>query len=356
MKKTISNYFILVITLLLCGQLSFAQTHKRNYIFKNHTDGYKMYRIPTIIRSGNSLLAFCEGRQSLFDHGHIDLVMKTSSDNGKTWSPLKLLWSDGKNTCGNPAPVIDARTGYILLVWTLNNQRVMLMRSSDTGSTWTNPLDITANIKPDDWQWYATGPVHGIQLHNAQWQNRIIITCNHTLKGAGKHISHIIYSDDSGSSWHLGGVVPCVYSDECTVAELKDGRLMLNMRNEDRSIPDRKVCYSTDGGLHWSDCAFDSTLIEPVCQGSLLPYCHDPKLLLFSNPDHIKKRKNLSLSVSNDEGKTWRKKILLQHGPSAYSDMTELPDGTVVCIYETGSFWPYGGIAITHIDAEKITK
>ena len=311
-----------------------------------------MYRIPTIIKTqSGTLLAFCEGRQSLFDHGHIDMVMKTSADGGETWSPLRVIWTDGKSTCGNPAPVIDERSGDIVLLGTYNNIQVMLMRSSDAGAHWTAPQDITAQIKSPDWQWYATGPVHGIQIKQGQFKGRIVIPCNHTMMGAKQHISHVIYSDDHGYTWHQGGS-SCINTDECTTAELQNGELILNMRSYDRALPKRKICRSTDGGLSWSTCVYDTALTEPVCQGALL--CYDAATVLFTNPAHHKSRKQLSLSISYDHCQTWNRKILLHRGPSAYSDMAALANGDVVCIYECGKFWPYGGIAMQIIESRKI--
>ena len=316
-----------------------------------------MYRIPTVITAINgTLLAFCEGRQSLFDLGDIDVVMKTSTDGGKTWSPLKVIWNDGKNTCGNPSAVIDIVSGDIVLLATLNNGQVMVMRSTDGGSHWTGPKDITNNVKPANWLWYATGPVHGIQLEHSRWRNRLVIACNHTINGATEHIAHIIYSDDGGYSWTPGGSVPCIKTDECTVAELSNGQLLLNMRNNDRVLPDRKISYSTDGGTSWSACVFDTALTEPVCQGALLSYKLIPHVILFSNPANKKARKQLTLSISYDEGKTWNKKLLLCKGPSAYSDLAVTNNGDVVCLYESGRYWPYGGIALLKIESSKISR
>jgi sialidase-1 len=134
--------------LLLLALSSFTQNKSTNYIFKNGTEGYKMYRIPTMIKTKRgTLLTFCEGRQSLFDHGHVDMVMKTSADEGKTWSALKVIWNDGKNTCGNPCPVIDEQSGDIVLLGTWNNRQIKLMRSSDAGAHWSIPQDITDSIK-----------------------------------------------------------------------------------------------------------------------------------------------------------------------------------------------------------------
>ncbi|MFN8322984.1 MAG: sialidase family protein [Chitinophagales bacterium] len=351
-----ASIILLVFILFSSGRLE-AQPFKVSYLFKNHSDGYPMFRIPTVITAGSGrILAFCEGRKSLFDSGDIDLVMKTSDDQGKTWSPLQVIWNDGSNTCGNPTPVLDRTNGDVIVVATLNNDSVFVLRSANEGKHWETPVNITASVKPDSWKWYASGPVHAIQLEQATYKNRLMIPCNHTLTKPGKHIAHIIYSDDSGKTWHLGGSVPADDTDESTVAELTNGELLLNMRNSDRTWLSRKVSHSTDGGLTWSVPVFDSVLIEPVCQGSLLRYSQMPDILLFSNPRHTKQRKNLTLAVSIDGGKTWSRLLSLWRRRSAYSDLVVLADGDVLCLYETGKVLPYSGIALTFVKRESISN
>ena len=347
---------ILALFAILCTLTAFTQTQPR-FIFKNHRDGYNMFRIPAVVVThSGKLLAFCEGRNSLMDHGDIDLVMKTSADNGQTWSNLQVIWNEGSNTCGNPSPVVDKVTGDILVLVTLNNDKVLLLRSTNEGANWQPPVDITTAVKPEGWQWYATGPGHCIQLQGGLYTNRIVVPCNHTTTQNSKHVSHCIYTDDAGKTWHTGGSVSADKTDECTVAELSNGSLLLNMRNNQRPLPNRKTATSTNGGLTWSTPVYDSTLIEPVCEGSLLSYTPVPGRLLFCNPAHTTKRKNLTLYVSHNNGTTWSNKIVLHKKLSAYSDIAVLPNGDVLCLFETGKLLPYGGIAITTISKQKITE
>jgi sialidase-1 len=334
---------LLLFVFVWIAQTNYAQT---TYLFKNHKEGYNMYRIPTIvITKGGKLLAFCEGRNNLFDGGDIDLVMKTSTDSGKTWGPLKVIWNDGKNTCGNPVPIVDALTGDVVLVASLNNQKVVVLRSIDEGQTWGMPQDITAAVKSTNWDWYATGPVHGIQLQDSAYKNRMVVPCNHTIQGQGKHIAHIIYSDDAGKSWQVGGAVPDDKTDECTAVELDNGNLLLNMRNNGGEHC-RKTSISTDGGQTWGNVICTTTLPEPVCQGAMLRY--KKGLFLFTNPAHSRKRKNLSLYTSTN-GINWVLRTVICRGKSAYSDMVALPNGKLLCIYETGKLWPYSGVVYTVI-------
>lgn len=326
-----------------------AQVSKATYLFKNHVDGYGVYRIPTIIKTkSGKLLAFCEGRQSLFDHGNIDLVMKSSLDDGKTWSKLQVLWNEASNTCGNPSPVIDEKTGDVIVLATLNNDKVFVLRSKNEGESWETPVDITSSIKENDWRWYATGPVHAIQLRNNMYKGRIVVPCNHTLASDSRHQSHVIYSDDNGQTWKKSESISAKGTDECTVVELNDGSVMLNMRNSDRTFSSRKVSKSIDGGNTWSNAAFDSTLIEPICQGSLFRF---GDAILFANPMHKSQRKNLTIHTSSNEGKLWIKHQTIHKGKSAYSDLINLNNGDILCLYETGKFLPYSGIVYKVIPA-----
>ncbi len=350
--KTINTLFLIFSTYCLT-----AQSFQVQNLFKNRKDGYNVFRIPSVVvtKSGK-VLAFCEGRKNLFDHGDIDLVMKTSDDNGKTWSSLKVIWDNDNNTCGNPTPVVDRITGEVIVAATLNNDRVFILRSTDEGNSWQTPLDITSAVKQPDWKWYATGPVHAIQLEQLTYKNRLVVPCNHTVSGIDKHVSHIIFSDDHGKTWQLGGSVLRENTDECTVAELANGNLLLNMRNADRELPNRKTSISQDGGATWTTPVYDSTLVEPVCQGSLLRYTFSPDILLFANPKHKQKRKNLTLYISRDSGKTWFKQITINARKSAYNDLAVLSTGDLLCVFETGKIWAYSGISATIIKQNTISE
>jgi sialidase-1 len=345
------------------------------FLFKSGTDGYNTFRIPAIIttRQG-TVIAFAEGRKSSSsDAGDIDLVMKRSEDGGKTWGDLKVIWDAGGNTCGNPSPVVDRSTGDIFLLSTWNlgtdrepdiikgtskdTRRVFVLISTDDGKTWAEPRDITAFVKPDNWTWYATGPCHGIQIENKRHRGRLIIPCDHIESGTEKYYSHIIFSDDHGKTWNLGGITPKDKVNECTVAELRNGRLMLNMRNYDRSKHCRMISLSDDGGMTWSTIFPDSALVEPICQGSLLGFPVKGRIgvsLLFVNPADENQRRNLTLRQSFDNGRTWSGTWVIHRGPAAYSDLTVLRGGIVGCLYEAGSSSPYEGIAFKKVVVSKM--
>lgn len=336
-----------------------------NYIFKSGTSGYNTFRIPAIVASTRgTLLAFAEGRKSSSsDTGDIDLVLKRSEDNGLTWSDIILVWDDSMNVCGNPAPVVDQKTGtiWLLSTWNLGSdheseiikqtsedtRRIFVMSSTDDGLSWSNPVEITSSVKKENWTWYATGPCHGIQLESQAFSGRLVIPCDHIEAGTNKYFSHIIFSGDQGKTWKLGGKTPQDQVNECTVAERMDGSLVLNMRNYNRSQKARKVSVSTDGGMTWSDIRADQTLVEPICQASLLTWSLsgvDAGKTLFLNPADENRRVNMTLRISNDWGNTWIKSKTLHAGPSAYSDLVRTPDGMAGCLYEAGYVWPYEGI------------
>ena len=185
-----------------------------------------------------------------------------------------------------------------------------------------------------------------------------MIPCNHSESpDHSTWNSHIIYSRDHGKSWQIGGVVPGGYTNESTVAQLRDGSLYYNLRNyygKNRRV----VSRSTDQGLTWSHPEPDSVLVSPVCQGAVLYYPapgdQQPDWLLFSNPASTS-RENLTIRLSPDGGRSWTASAVLHPGPSAYSDMTILPDGTIACLYERGEVSPYETITFARMSLSRLS-
>jgi sialidase-1 len=333
-------------------------------------DGYHTYRIPSVIVTPKgTVLAFCEGRKlGRGDAGDIDLVMKRSSDGGISWGRQEIIWDDGENTCGNPCPVVERETGTIWLLLTHNlgkdteaqildrksvgTRTVWVTRSTDDGVTWAKPVEITRDVKRPDWTWYATGPGVGIQTK----AGRLVIPCDNYVVGSKMRQSHVIFSDDRGGTWNLGGVVG-PNCNESQVVELADGRLMLNMRSYEANKR-RLVATSDDGGVTWSKPESDAALIEPVCQASILRYSGlrpgEKSVVLFSNPASTK-REMMTVRVSRDEAKTWPRAGVLHDGPAAYSCLTVLPDRTVGCLYERGDKSPYETITFARFPLEWLT-
>ena len=120
-------------------------TLQKQVLFTGQQRGYYLYRIPSLIVSKkNTVLAFCEARRHTgADDDEIDIAMRRSFDNGKTWDEQHIIVSDGIRTCSNPCSVVDMATGTILLLFCKDNQQVFLTKSYDDGQTWTEPKEIT---------------------------------------------------------------------------------------------------------------------------------------------------------------------------------------------------------------------
>ncbi|HEY4209271.1 MAG TPA: sodium/solute symporter, partial [Puia sp.] len=334
-----------VVAIVLMSCVVHAQAPGLNYIFKDGENGYTCYRIPALVTTPKgALLAFAEGRRNnCSDAGDIDLVVRRSEDGGETWGPLRVVWDDSTNTCGNPTPVVDKMTGEIILLSTWNwsedkekaiknktshdTRRVYVLSSADDGLKWSTPREITASVKRSDWTWYATGPGRGIQVSKGRKKGRLVIPCNHEEAATRNNASHVIWSDDHGKTWRLGGIAQDS-TNESTLAELSNGRLLLNMRNTGKTRH-RQIAFSRNGGRKLLPAAPDSALPEPVCEGNLVGFrAMDGRYCLaFSNPASTSARVAMTVRVSYDDGRTWPLRKLLYEGPSAYSCLTVLPDG-----------------------------
>lgn len=379
----LKGFRVAVLGVLLAGLFSPAQAAKpavkKTDVFVSGKDGYHTYRIPAIVRTDKgTLLAFCEGRKNDGkDTGDIDLLLKRSFDGGRTWSAATVIWDDGPNTCGNPCPVIDAKTGTIWLLSTHNlgvdkeagiatgtssgGRTVWLFHSDDDGATWSAPREITADVKDPAWRWYATGPGVGIQIESGPHAGRLVIPCDHTVRASVRReskssiqASHVIYSDDRGRTWQRGGAVQPFYN-ECQVVELFDdaGTLLLDMRSYAGNAR-RAHATSSDGGVTWSAPRDVPELIEPICQASIL---RGPgRTILFSNPAHESRRLNMTVRASEDNAATWPHALVLHRGPTGYSCLVALSETEAACFYENGAKRPYERLTFARFDVAELTK
>jgi len=323
----------------------------RTDVFRAGEGGYDSFRIPALLRTRRgTLLAFAEARRhSKADAGDIDIALKTSTDKGRTWSPLRIICDRGPDTADNPCPVQDRRTSRILLPMNLcpgslteaqvlagkGKRTVALMWSDDDGQTWSGPRDISAETDKADWTWYAVGPGNSIQLRSG----RLVVPCNHARTGAKDYYSHVLLSDDGGKTWTIGGSA-AAGTNECQVAELPDRSLLLNMRSY-HGKSRRAIARSSDGGVTWSAVDWDPALVEPVCQASLIA---DGGTLYFSNPASTR-RERLTVRQASAAGtgaiRNWTKGLVLHGGPAAYSSLAATGGRELGCLYECGDKDPY---------------
>jgi sialidase-1 len=343
---------------MVCVSVAPAETATTT-VFASGGDGYHTFRIPVIVKALNGdLLAFAEGRRNgEGDAGNIDIVLKRSVDGGRTWGSIQLVqdeWDDSTSdvAIGNPCVVVDRldpeHRGRIWLAFLRNNRRVFVTYSDDHGATWSPRDEITSTAKNSDWGWYATGPGHGIQLTRGDRAGRLIIPSDHQPADGNGWGAHVLYSDDYGQSWRLGAVDThpnsgSVHPNENTAVELTDGRLYVNARDQNGSDPaSRLVAYSSDGGLSY-DAPFvaEPAITGPVVQGSVVRLmardAGDPcDALIYSGPGDSKRRRDLTIWVSLNEGRTWNVETVLHPGPAAYSDLVSLGEAHLGVLYEAG--------------------
>ena len=343
-------------------------------VFPAGMNGITLYRIPGIVVTPKgTVLAYCEARRdSRSDWGEIEVHLRRSLDGGKTWLPVQHIAHHGQRsegnprkktggekeqTVNNPVAIVDHETGSIEFLYCLNYARCFSIRSEDDGETWSQPIEVTKTFEPFreryPWKVLATGPGHGTQLANG----RLVVPVWLAYGKVGDHspsFSGTIYSDDHGKTWQAGEVaVPdggdFHHPNETMLTTTSQGEVMLVTRSV--SKPNRKIVTTSKTGIdNWDSPRFHPQLLEPICMASVLRV---PKqtlgvdLLLFTNPHQVAlnkdgkevpagrgKRRNLSIKHSRDDGKTWENSRTIEVGPSAYSDLAYLPDGTVLCLYE----------------------
>ena len=372
---------LFLLPVLLCLKPEVQQ--KDVTVFISGTDGHKSYRIPAIIQTPKGeLLAFAEGRYNgSDDFGNIDIVLKRSTDHGKTWGKMTSVANFDKLQAGNPAPVIDLLDpnypeGRIFLFYNTGNnhegevrkgkgiREVFYKTSIDGGISWSDPVNITAQVhKPnqpavnpayqfkEDWRSYANTPGHAMQFSSSLFKGRIYIAANHSegesKAGGVDYFAHGFFTDDHGKTFKLSQTVALAGSNESSAAELSDGGLILNSRNQKGDIRARIVAFSKNGGATWDSVYFDRNLPDPVCEGAILNIGeqNEKKILAFCNAADATDRNNLTLRISFDEGRTWSASHLVDgsSGPdkrdfTAYSDIVAVTRNKIGVLYEKGDY------------------
>lgn len=365
-------------------------------------EGYACFRIPAIVRTtGGILLAFAEGRvHDCGDAGDIDLVLKRSTDGGRTWGPLQVVNEGDGDTHGNPAPIVDRRTGRVLLAETYNEGRTdgkscevpcervpHLQYSDDEGATWSAPKDLSSSIRPRHWNsWYATGPVHGIQLARGRHAGRLVFGVNAETYAGGRVTDNhaaLILSDDGGDTWRIGAVDSWPIADdgtfrqkpsELTLLERSDGSVYVNGREQDGTdLGHRDHTVSRDGGETFvAPFRTIPDLYAPMVQGSVLRLPqradwdrgvgaqtrtkaktkaraaaqgearagHGHGRTLFAAPADPDRRRTMTIRSSYDEGRTWEsvdRGARVTEDWSGYSDMVAISRERIGLLYEGGA-------------------
>jgi sialidase-1 len=241
---------------------------------------------------------------------------------------------DAPITIGNPCPIVAHDRDRVHLLFTRDNKRLFVTHSDDDGISWAAPQEITEILKDVDFPWLrvASGPVHGIQLHNGLLVAPLWYCDSEASAAEKRYRAGVVFGD--GEIWKAGGLVPESIPglNECTVLERRDRSLLLNMRAYKTGY--RAVSESRDGGQSWTNPVLDTRLPDPTCQGSLLRLSSGD--VAFANIP-AETRTHLTVRHSRDDGESWAHARLLEAGPSAYSDLAQRADGVILCLYERGT-------------------
>lgn len=333
----------------------------RTVVRRQGDDGVHTYRIPGLAttNAGTLVAVFDVRHKNATDlPGDIDVGMMRSTDAGATWGKMRAILDFDKaekdargNGVGDPAILVDRRTGHILVValWSNGNRawngsgpglapdetgQLVLTRSADDGTTWSPPVNITAKVRGRDpkWRLFFNGPGSGIQLRDGT-----LVFAAQFRDAAGAPHSCFIFSTDGGDTWTASApAIPTTPpTSEAQVAELADGSLLLSMRDESRGGKRAWAKYTWAGELGkgtWGGPWF--TAPDPTCMASVLRVPDGP--LLFTNPNSAKQRVALMVRASTDDGKTWSAGRVIDPRPCAYSCLTLLKDGRVGVLYECG--------------------
>jgi sialidase-1 len=320
-------------------------------LFRQGDGGVHTYRIPSLIetRSG-TLLAVVDARHDSPTDlpARISLAMRTSRDRGKTWSEAAFIRRVPEGGVGDPSLLLDRRSGR---VWCFHaygppgigfdtakagaltgagTLQVHAMFTDNDGAAWSEPLDMTPRLKDPAWQ--AMFATSGTNIQSGAGRYLIPVVVR---DAQGVVSSRNAYSDDAGKTWRVGAAI-APETDESHCVELAGGTIMQNMRNG----KSRAVALSNDGGVTFGAVTHDEALVDPGCNAGITRYRRGHRdLLIFTNAANVRRR-NLSVKLSADRGKTWTPGRTIHSGPAAYSTVIVLRDGSIAVLYERGDSFP----------------
>lgn len=339
----------------VCGLRSEAQELKvihQTRLFAPGDDGC-FWRIPAILcLDDGTLLATCDRRKN--NEGDlpedIDVISMRSTDNGHSWStPVTVAQGQGRGRGYGDAALVQCANGEVVCTfagaagfWESNEEnpiRTYVCRSFDRGRSWSEPEDITASL----WGSKALQPQarayrgsfnasgNGLCLKKGKHKGRIMFVAAMRRNDVWAADNFVVYSDDNGHTWQVserafdGG-------DEAKVVELPDGTVLMSVRQNGA----RGFAFSYDGGHTWYSQGHWDDMNTNACNGDMLllkRFMRKKNVLLHSLPNSMQ-REDVTLFVSYDGGRTWPSRTLVMSGPSAYSSMTLLRDGTIAMFVE----------------------
>lgn len=336
--------------------------------------GVNTYRIPGIACDGDGVL------HAVYDHrysgsgdlpANIDVGYSRSTDGGFTWTPSAVILDfdasvsgSSGNGVGDPCILYDpvTRTLWVAALWSFGNHaysgsgagtdptqsgQYVLTKSTDGGITWSVPINITVAVKDDpNWRLVFQGPGHGFAMRDGT-----LVFPSQRINSSGVVQSCSVFSTDHGATWDFGSAVTATSptTNENTVCELDDGRLLFSMRTPSGSNGQRAWAHYTPGGATpmrdgtWNTLYRLAAVPDPVCQGSVIQWTsvhggHPRERILYVGPDSSSSRVDLTLRLSGDGGLSWPVSRLVFAGSSAYSSLCVLPDNSVGILFEKDNY------------------